>query len=509
MGQHKNRNKKRKSRNSSGATPPKDSKRQMTMETFTTNNNTKATGEEKNQRATTSTTESTPISHSNKNTMSSDVSLKSDKEGINQITMPSDLDDSAQLLSPTWKENPIFPETQNSPSLLMDTDNGSIENSDMTTILRQMNDKLSELKPMRKEIADLTHIINEVMKSIEFIQKKQTDMEKQIECLTNENQDMRTKMHRIESENSNLHNYVIKLDNYSRRENLLFSGIQEERNEDCAMKINHILSTVGGQNIAFQRCHRVGPYVHGRNRDIIARFVRYEDLEATLQRKFGLPQGIYINNDYSPDTKKKIDIMRPIQKEAKKKDNYAKLVQDTLIYKNKRYDLSNLHTLDFDTTVVGEKSDSSKVAFSGRFSPLSNLHPCLFTIDNTDYQSTEHYYQYRKCLANNDKLTAEKALNASTPEAAMLIGKQVQAKREWIESTGIKLMEKATTAKFSQNQSLMDHLKKTEKKTIVESTRNNFWGSGISFTNRDALNADKYAGKNQMGKILMDIRDKE
>ena len=71
-----------------------------------------------------------------------------------------------------------------------------------------------------------------------------------------------------------------------------------------------------------------------------------------------------------------------------------------------------------------------------------------------------------------------------------------------------KLMEKALTAKFAQNGSLLETLLATGVKTIIEaSPHDKFWGVGIGLHSKDLFDKNAWKGKNIMGKCLMNVRD--
>ena len=65
------------------------------------------------------------------------------------------------------------------------------------------------------------------------------------------------------------------------------------------------------------------------------------------------------------------------------------------------------------------------------------------------------------------------------------------------------------TQKFLQNQKLLTTLLGTENKTLVESSFDNTWGTGIHIASRDALVQSKWKGVGLLGKILMGIQDKQ
>ena len=105
----------------------------------------------------------------------------------------------------------------------------------------------------------------------------------------------------VEKENN------IALENYTRRENLKFMNLPENRGEDCkGMIINLIRNDlkIDVTNVRFHAVHRVGKPAVGKTRPIIARFVCREDRDLVWSRKKDLKnsttyQDAYITQDYA------------------------------------------------------------------------------------------------------------------------------------------------------------------------------------------------------------------
>lgn len=226
----------------------------------------------------------------------------------------------------------------------------------------------------------------------------------------------------------------------------------------------------------------------------------------TLERKSYLPRGIYVNKDFNTNTKQKVNILWPLFKEAKKRDRNTTMVEDKIIYQRKPYSTDNIECIGFDTTTIGEKCDENMIAFSSRYSPLSNLYPTRIEIDNNQFKSTEHYYQYMKCVKHGDSKSAAQIMIANEPEKAMLIGKSINESKDWSEKDGEEVMKRATFAKFSQHSRLQSRLENTKNKILVEATMNKKWGTGIALKDKNCLNQNSFAGKNLLGTILMSIR---
>jgi ribA/ribD-fused uncharacterized protein len=113
--------------------------------------------------------------------------------------------------------------------------------------------------------------------------------------------------------------------------------------------------------------------------------------------------------------------------------------------------------------------------------------------DGNKFPSVEHYYQYHKCVNENDK---KRVLNASI-EYVYAVGQNVELRNDW-EEIKLDIMFQGNYMKFVQNDELRDMLKNTREYIHVPSVLFGclFWGSGI-----------RLEGKNWNGKILMAIRD--
>ena len=61
--------------------------------------------------------------------------------------------------------------------------------------------------------------------------------------------------------------------------------------------------------------------------------------------------------------------------------------------------------------------------------------------------------------------------------------------------------------KFKQNNNLRNILQQTGTKTLVESSYDKIWGSGVGLNSPSALDKDSWNGNNLLDKILMAIRD--
>ena len=76
----------------------------------------------------------------------------------------------------------------------------------------------------------------------------------------------------------------------------------------------------------------------------------------------------------------------------------------------------------------------------------------------------------------------------------------------WIDAVK-ELCHDGLCAKFEQNPALSRKLLSTGDKTLVESSRDDIWGTGIPLSCWDCLNRSQWKGNDMLGTLLMDIRD--
>jgi len=131
-----------------------------------------------------------------------------------------------------------------------------------------------------------------------------------------------------------------------------------------------------------------------------------------------------------------------------------------------------------------------------KYGKFSNFAPYPIILDGKSWPTSEHYFQAAKLLDEKDRESVRKCRD---PRHAARIGRDRKRKlrRDW-ESAKIEIMRKAVWAKFTQHEDLRDLLISTCDAKLIEHTENDsFWGDG-----------GDGKGKNMLGRILMDTREK-
>jgi len=120
--------------------------------------------------------------------------------------------------------------------------------------------------------------------------------------------------------------------------------------------------------------------------------------------------------------------------------------------------------------------------FNGATDHLSNLYPCVFTVDGVAYRSVEHFFQASKAAMFGDELTRQAIISAPKGGVAKRLGRRVRPfdASRWKEACE-SVMRRGLEAKFTQDQALASLLLQTDGCLLIESVKSNkYWGSGLS-----------------------------
>jgi len=153
-----------------------------------------------------------------------------------------------------------------------DTFEGSFEDTNMNSNMDMMKDiqaqlcKLNQLDIITSDITAVKTSINAITKSLDFSQKSIDSLQNRIRDIQNdlkqsmeENIRNKREIEELKHKNKELEERVIKQELYSRRENIIVSGLPEDDNEKCHEKFQSVMEDLGiDRVIPLQRCHRLG-----------------------------------------------------------------------------------------------------------------------------------------------------------------------------------------------------------------------------------------------------------
>ncbi|HLP92311.1 MAG TPA: NADAR family protein [Nostocaceae cyanobacterium] len=127
---------------------------------------------------------------------------------------------------------------------------------------------------------------------------------------------------------------------------------------------------------------------------------------------------------------------------------------------------------------------------------FSNFSPHGFVLDDLFWPTSEHYFQAYKFVGKPD---FELIRLAKSPKIAANMGRERTRplRSDW-EQVKDDIMRKAVLCKFTTHEDIRTILLSTGDKEIVENAPHDFyWGCGADGS-----------GKNMLGKILMEVREK-
>jgi N-glycosidase YbiA len=141
------------------------------------------------------------------------------------------------------------------------------------------------------------------------------------------------------------------------------------------------------------------------------------------------------------------------------------------------------------------ETDDGIYFYSGPFDPLNNFSAHTVAIWGHTFYTVEHAFQWKK-FETTEPSHASKIMNAGSPGEAKKLGRASKNRRSDWQAVKVGFMLEIVSAKAAQHQDFRELLVATGQKTIVENSPvDNFWGCG-----------EEGKGKNQMGKILMEVR---
>jgi len=133
---------------------------------------------------------------------------------------------------------------------------------------------------------------------------------------------------------------------------------------------------------------------------------------------------------------------------------------------------------------------------TAQWGEFSNFSPYVVMLNGKRWPTSEHYFQAQKF---DQKAYQEKIRKSASPMKAAELGRsrKVKIKANWDRKKD-NVMYDVVYAKFTQHSSLKELLLSTGDALLIEHTENDsYWGNG-----------GDGSGKNRLGKILMQVRQK-
>ena len=235
-------------------------------------------------------------------------------------------------------------------------------NDQFSTLLSRLDvidSKLSQLDGIQKSVKSINSRLDKIDTKVTSLESKIIDVEKSrefdsssIDEINHKQKEIETLLEKVNSleqqqrnHNEKLEKDVIDLKSRSMRDNLLFFGIPEVKNEtdsDCVQKVLTLIEAKcnienATTDIKLHRAHRIGGFNMDKMRPIVAKFVYFPDRERVRRSADTLiyPQGI--SQQFPQEVVKTRKRLYPIMKAAREKNQEAHFVLDRLYIDRKLY----------------------------------------------------------------------------------------------------------------------------------------------------------------------------
>ena len=383
--------------------------------------------------------------------------------------------------------------------------------------------KVTKILLRRNEhrFTELQNDISTLLMNSEVLQEQQ----KQIEMLKKENSDIQLRCDKLETDQRKLKKKLSQIENELLESTAIIHGIHEERWEEGSTRYNMVIDalayTMYGPNhheqlaaarkILIKKTRRLGKFNPHKGRPISVTFVYNEDCEHLLSNKTYLPKGVFTDRQYCEETENNRRILRPVIRKARRSTykGRCRMEKDQVVIDGRWYGLNNLHQLPLDLSTFKCTSEESEdcVGFFGELNELSNFHPCKFKINGTTFSSSEQWIQHCKAKYFKDNITMAQILASENALESQVLARDIVGydERKWKE-VAYNECYSGIFEKFNQNENLRRLLVNTGNKTLVESSYDRIWGTGIPLSDPACLDRTKWYNPGIMSKLLMDIR---
>ena len=221
---------------------------------------------------------------------------------------------------------------------------------------------------------------------------------------------------------------------------------------------------------------QVGKYRSLVNRPIVVEFLHKDDVDYVVNNRRYLPEGVYVDREYTKETEEKRRELKPYLRAARHLPKYqrkCRLEGDALIILGTSYRTNDLEKLPQE--LHGENiscvPNRESYEFFGKLHPFSNFYATNFNFQGYEYHSSEQMIQHLKASYFGDEETAQKILNASSAFECKRLSKEIADynHKDWC-SIAKNMCESGIKVKFDQNPVI-------KKKLLA--TKGKHWSSAV------------------------------
>lgn len=140
---------------------------------------------------------------------------------------------------------------------------------------------------------------------------------------------------------------------------------------------------------------------------------------------------------------------------------------------------------------------------------LSNWFMSEFDCNGVSFACAEQYMMWSKAMLFDDTDIAKQILSTSDCGEIKQLGRQVRGfdEKTWA-TERCRLVTQGLIEKFRQNSDLREKLLATGDEVLAEcAVHDRIWGIGLSMTDANRFDCNKWRGQNLLGYCLMQTRD--
>ena len=188
--------------------------------------------------------------------------------------------------------------------------------------VKEIREKLDKHEDI---LVSLREKVDRNAETISVVKVKVETSERQFEGAKKAIDGYRERMERLEER-------IIDQEARSRRNNLIFHGVQEKEGENCEQVVRELFRTCRLEgNPVIERAHRIGKVrggsvigrQTGRSRPLIVRFLDFNDRQKVREVRKHLPQSIYVTDDLPREIREARQKLLPELNEVKRAGRQA------------------------------------------------------------------------------------------------------------------------------------------------------------------------------------------
>ena len=264
--------------------------------------------------------------------------------------------------------------------------------------LKNIESKMSDMDVL---LTDMQQKVREIEEALEFASSKANEAMSAANSAENCVQELKQKNLQFANDIDSLKKGLLDMDCITRKNNLIFEGIDESENETRAQcegllkqKLLEKLNIDAEEVLKFDRVHRLGKKFEGKSRPILAAFQTFSQKNVVWSKRTALKgTNIWMNEDFPQSIRTNRKQLLPVFLAARKCENLKKLSLklDVLQINGKNYTVENMHELPDEIKLNSRSTTSTDkvTVFSSRNAVLGNPHEMDVMTDGRIFNTNE------------------------------------------------------------------------------------------------------------------------